>query len=183
MCHTGYFYQIPMNTLDLLLLIPIVYGGFKGYKQGLLIEIVGILAFVLAMVIGFKFLNFGMDTLAPHIGERFARRILPYISFAVIFFPTIYLIKQVGFSMRSALRYTLLGSFDSLAGCIVGGFTWLMGMSTSLWLLKTIGIGLPEKYTFDSLLHEPVAQVSPLVIAYVSDWIPIGGNLIKEWLM
>lgn len=171
-----------MNTLDLLLAIPVVYGMVRGYRQGLLIELVGILAFIAAMTIGFSFLNLGLDTLAPYLGTRLTRRLLPFVSFAVIFFPTLYLINQLGRFLRSSIRYTILGTMDSWVGGLVGGFTWLFGMSTVCWLLQTIGILFPESYTTDSILYPYVLQVSPWIIANTSDWIPLGGHLVREWL-
>lgn len=171
-----------MNTLDLLFAIPILYGMVRGYQQGLLIELVGILAFIGAMAVGFSFLDLGLDTLAPYLGERLTRRFLPYISFAVIFFPTLYLINQIGKFLRSSIRYTLLGTMDSWAGGLVGGFTWLFGLSTVCWLLQTLGVLFPESYTQDSLLYPYILKISPWIIAHTSDWIPIGGYLVRDWL-
>ncbi|MFN4085057.1 MAG: CvpA family protein [Spirosomataceae bacterium] len=171
-----------MNTLDLLLAIPVVYGMVRGYQQGLLIELVGILAFIGAMAVGFSFLDLGLDTLAPYLGERLTRRFLPYLSFAVIFFPTLYLINQIGKFLRSSIRYTILGTFDSWAGALVGGFTWIFGLSTVCWLLQTIGVLFPVAYTDGSILYPYVLKISPWIIANTSDWIPVGGHLVKEWL-
>ncbi|MDP5120539.1 MAG: CvpA family protein [Spirosomaceae bacterium] len=170
-----------MNTTDIVLLVPLLYGAYKGYKKGLFIEIIGVVAFIIALVIGFKFLGAGMNFLAPHVGEGVARRFVPYLSFGVIFFPTIFMINKLGWSMRRALRFTILGTLDGFAGGLLGAFTWVFGISTALWLLTTIGIKFPAEYTDESVLLPHVEQVAPTVISRVSDWIPAGGNLIEEW--
>lgn len=170
-----------MNSTDLVLLIPLLYGAFKGYQKGLFIEITGIVAFIIALVIGFKFLGIGMNVLSPYIGEGTANRFLPYLSFGVIFFPTIFLINKLGWTMRRALRYTILGTIDGFAGGLLGAFTWVFGISTFLWLLSTIGIHLPKKYTEESVLLPYIEQVAPTVISKVSDWVPSGGNLVKQF--
>ena len=169
-----------MNVLDLIFVLPLAYGAYRGYQKGLFIEIIGVVAFIVAIVIGFKFLGYGMNLLAPAIGENLANRFLPYLSFSVIFFPTIFLINKLGWMMRRALRFTILGTLDSFAGAMIGVFTWIFGISTMLWLMTTIGVILPKKLTQDSLTYPVVTKVAPNVISKVSDWIPAGGNLIKQ---
>lgn len=169
-----------MSTTDIILLIPLFFGAYKGYQKGLFVEIVGIVAFILALVIGFKFLGFGMNFLSPFIGENLSNRFLPYLSFGLIFFPSIFFINKMGWMMRRALRFTILGTIDGFAGAVLGVFTWVFGISTLLWLITTIGIELPQKYTADSLLLPYIQQVAPTVISKVSDWIPAGGNLIEQ---
>ena len=170
-----------MNTLDLLILIPLAWGAFNGYRKGLLIEIVGVAAFVIAMIVGFKFLRFGTDLLAPYLTAELTRRFLPFVGFSVIFFPTVFMVNRLGYSMRSMLRYTLLGTLDNLAGAAVGIFTWIFGISIFFWLLSTVGIQIPTKYRLESFLYDYTVPIAPKIISVISDWIPVGGNLIREW--
>jgi membrane protein required for colicin V production len=76
-----------MKLLDILILIPLLWGAVNGYKKGLIIEIIGIGAFVAAIILGFKFLGLGMEILEPHTSAQLVRRALPFLGFAVIFFP------------------------------------------------------------------------------------------------
>lgn len=170
-----------MKLLDVILLIPLLWGLVSGYKKGLLIEIVGILAFILAMTIGFKFLGLGIEILEPYISAELARKILPLMGFTVIFFPTVFLVNQLGYTLRKSIQYTLIGTFDSWIGGAVGMFTWLMGTSVFLWLLTTLGIKIPAHRTEDTFIYPLVVPVAPIVISKTVDWIPAGSNLIKEW--
>lgn len=170
-----------MKLLDLLILIPLLFGAVNGYKKGLLIEIIGILAFVIAIIVGFKFLGLGMEILSEHITPSFARKIIPFLGFAVLFFPTVFLINQFGNTLRKSLRYTLLGKFDSMAGAGVGFFTWLFGVSVFFWLLNTIGVRIPEHRREGTFIFPYVVPVAPYVVASAVDWYPVGSRLIKEW--
>ena len=170
-----------MNTLDLLIIIPLAWGAFNGYRKGLLVEIVGVAAFVIAMIVGFKFLRFGTDLLAPYLTVELTRKFLPFVGFSVIFFPTVFMVNRIGYSLRSMLRYTILGTLDNLAGAAVGIFTWVFGMSVFFWLLSTIGVEMPLKYRNESFLYEYTVPIAPQIISVISDWIPVGGNLIREW--
>ena len=46
-----------MKLLDVLILVPLLWGAVHGYRKGLLIEVIGIAGFVIAMILGFKFLG------------------------------------------------------------------------------------------------------------------------------
>ncbi|HEY0109565.1 MAG TPA: CvpA family protein, partial [Fibrella sp.] len=70
-----------MATIDILILIPLLWGAYNGYRKGLLVEVVAIIAFVVALIIGFKFLQFGIDLLAPYISRELARKFLPWLGF------------------------------------------------------------------------------------------------------
>ena len=166
-----------MATLDLILAIPIVIGAFNGYKKGLLIEIFGIAAFVAAIVIGFKFLSFGSYFIEQFIGKESLASISPYLSFFIIFIPTIFLIRKVGWLLRKAVRLTFLGTLDGLLGAFLGGFMALLGVSIFLWLLSKTGISIPVSYLKDAQYYIYVRDFAPNMLSSLLQKIP-GGNWI-----
>lgn len=170
-----------MKLLDVLILLPLLWGALHGYRKGLLVEIIGIVGLVVAMVLGFKFLGLGMEILTPYFSDSTARKILPYVGFSAIFFPTIFLLNQFGYSIRRSLRYSILGTFDSFAGAMVGVFTWVFGMSVFFWLVNAIGVKIPEHRTSDTILYPYIVPVAPNLITKALQFMPKGTDLIKEW--
>lgn len=170
-----------MNTLDLLMIIPLIWGAYNGYRKGLLIEIVAVIALVVAMIVGFKFLSFGIDLLAPYISRELARKILPWLGFSVIFFPTVFMINQFGYSLRKSLRYTILGTFDSMAGAAIGIFTWVFGISVILWLFSFMSVKMPLKYTQGALLYPYISPVAPQIMDKAAVWVPSGLQAARKW--
>ena len=170
-----------MKLLDVLILIPLLWGAVHGYRKGLLIEIIGILGFIIAMVLGFKFLGLGMEILTPYFSEGLAKRILPYVGFSAIFFPTIFLLNQFGYTIRRSLRYSILGTFDSFAGAMVGIFTWVFGISVFFWLVNMVGVKIPEHRTSETYLYPLVVPVAPHVITKALSVMPASTDLIREW--
>lgn len=170
-----------MKLLDVLILLPLLWGALHGYRKGLLIEIIGILGMVVAMVLGFKFLGLGMEILTPYFSEGVARKILPYVGFSAIFFPTIFLLNQFGYAIRRSLRYSILGTFDSFAGAMVGVFTWVFGISVFFWLVDAIGVKIPAHRTDDTYLYPLVVPVAPTVITKGLSLMPQGTDIIRDW--
>lgn len=163
------------------MLIPLVWGAYNGYRKGLLIEIVAVIAFVVAMLVGFKFLSFGIDLLAPYISRELARRALPWLGFSTIFFPTVFMINRFGYSMRRSMRYTILGTFDSIAGAAVGIFTWVFGISVLLWLFSFMGVKMPLKHTQGALIYPYIVPVAPKVMDKAVVWVPSGMQAARQW--
>jgi membrane protein required for colicin V production len=170
-----------MKLLDVLILLPLLWGALHGYRKGLLIEIIGIAGLVIAMILGFKFLGLGMEILTPYFSDSVARKILPYVGFSAIFFPTIFLLNQFGYSIRRSLRYSILGTFDSFAGALVGVFTWVFGMSVFFWLVNAIGVKIPEHRTKDTILYPYIVPVAPNLITKALAFMPKGTDLIRDW--
>jgi membrane protein required for colicin V production len=167
-----------MAVIDILLLIPILIGAFNGYRKGLLIEIIGIGAFVVAIIFGFKFLSFGAELIDSFIGKETIQKISPYLSFLIIFFPTIFLIRKIGWLMRKSLRMTIFGSLDSFLGAALGGFTALFAVSILVWLISKTSFVFPEKWMHENQLYDFVSVFAPNIISKILDYIPIGGNWI-----
>ena len=161
--------------------IPLAWGTFNGYRKGLLVEIVGVIAFVVAMIVGFKFLGFGIDLLSPYISRELARKLLPWLGFSLIFFPTIFLVNQMGFAVRRSLKYTILGTFDSLAGAAVGLFTWVFGISVILWLFSFMSVKIPVKYSEGSFLYPYIRPIAPQVMDKAAVWVPKTLEQGKNW--
>ncbi|WP_405515830.1 CvpA family protein [Spirosoma sp. KNUC1025] len=170
-----------MNTLDILMLIPLAWGAFNGYRKGLLVEIVAVIAFVIAMIVGFKFLAFGIELLSPYISRELARKILPLLGFSVIFFPTILMINQMGLAIRRSLKYSLLGTFDSVAGATVGLFTWVFGISVILWLFSYMNVKIPPRHTERAFLYPYIRPIAPKVMDKAAVWVPKGLEAGKKW--
>lgn len=170
-----------MNTLDLLMIIPLAWGVFNGYRKGLLVEIVAVIAFVVAMIVGFKFLAFGIDLLSPYISRELARKILPWLGFSVIFFPTVLMINQMGLAIRRSLKYSVLGTFDSVAGAAVGLFTWVFGISVILWLLSHMGVKMPARQAETAFLYPYIRPIAPKVMDKAAVWVPKGLEAGKKW--
>lgn len=170
-----------LSSLDLFMLIALAWGAFNGYRKGLLVEIVAIIAFVVAMIVGFKFLAFGIELLSPYISRELARKLLPWLGFSIIFFPTVFMINQMGFALRRSLKYTLLGTFDSVAGAIVGLFTWVFGISVILWLFTYMGVKMPPSQTQNAFLYPYIRPIAPQVMDKAAVWVPKGLEAGKKW--
>ncbi|GAB5524291.1 MAG: hypothetical protein Roseis2KO_21630 [Roseivirga sp.] len=166
-----------MKTLDIILLVPLIFGAVMGFRKGLLLEIVGILAFVLGIVGGFKLMELGMTYLDDYF-EDFDH-LLPFISFLVIFLAILLLVNLVGKAVKKVMDMTLLGGVDKFAGAIVGLAKWAIGLSLVLWLTQNFGIVLPGQDE-DLVLYPYLAELGPNLIKSMSVVLPFAEEMIES---
>jgi membrane protein required for colicin V production len=166
-----------LKTLDIILLIPLAFGAVMGFRKGLLLEIIGILAFILAIIGGFKLMEVGITYLQTKIDGM--DRWLPFISFLIIFIAIILLTTMLGKGLKKMLDLTLLGGFDNFAGAIIGIVKWAIGLSIVLWLLTNFGIELPGQDE-DLVLYPYLATLGPNLIEALNFILPFAQDMLAS---
>lgn len=141
-------------------------------------EIVGIIAFILAIIIGVKFLHAGVEVL----GEFFdpSSKVFPYVAFILLFAGTLIAVSLLGRLLKKALDLTLLGSLDNVAGAVLGIVKWAFAISLVLWFMNTIGVNIPQEVKESSLLYPYVSVLAPFIINHLSVLVPYAEDLMKS---
>jgi membrane protein required for colicin V production len=159
-----------IKVFDILLLIALVIGGYKGYKRGVIIEILSTFSFILAFVISLKLLE-----KIIHLIESWGYdlgTIANYIAFALIFISTSISLIMISKLFKHAIKFTLIGSLDAFLGTLLGIFKWGFFISTFIWLTKTIGLNLPEKYIEDTSLFPIIKAIFPWCLKFLCQSLP-----------
>ena len=166
-----------MNTLDLILLMALLIGAYRGFRKGLFIEVVGIAALIIAVIGGFKLLHVGIRFLNSQFGDF--SHLIPYVAFILIFVAILVLVNLLGKAIKGAIDLTLLGSLDNFAGAILGAFKWAIALSLLLWLTHTVGFRIPEETRHASQIYPLIEPLGPKTIQVISSFIPYTGDLIQ----
>ena len=132
-------------------------------------EIVSIAAFVISVLVAFKFLNESTGFVSKYITNPVTVRLIPYISFAILFLPIVFLINKLGWLLRSSTKASLLGNFDSIIGATVGLLTWAFGVSIVFWLISSVGIKIGENQLDKSMVYPVIAPIAPKIISLATD--------------
>ena len=136
-----------------------------------------ILAFVLAVIGGFKLLHLGMAFLNAQF--NIDGQWLPYLSFLIIFICIILIINLLGKFLKKILNMTLLGSVDNIAGAIVAVLKWSFGISVLFWLTNSFGIQPPDSWTNQSVLYPFLITWAPQLVEYFSFVVPFAEDLFQ----
>ena len=125
-----------INWLDIVILIPIVYGLGHGLLRGFVRELTSIFA-ILGGVLAGKFFApkvAGMLLGALNIPERAAL----FIAYAVLFIGVALLCKMLAKAFTKFLKKVDLNWLNRLAGALFGGTLWALIMSVVLNLLTFV---------------------------------------------
>ena len=154
-----------MNWIDIVLAIPILWGLYKGFSKGLIIEAATLIAFGFAVWGAIKFHNFLSTWMKDSMGWHSAY--LPLAAFAVIFIGVLLVVFGVAKLLTKFVKAIALGFVNRLFGAIFGMLKFGLLLSTILFFLeainKTISF-IPDETKQKSLLYEPVRKIAPMVI-------------------
>jgi membrane protein required for colicin V production len=107
-----------MNLLDLLILIPIVWGCFRGFSKGLIME----LATLMGMIAGIMAAHYLESDASELLKQYFtlSDAVLRIISYSLIFLGVLFLSWIIGKIITKIVDMVLLGWLNKLLGAIFG---------------------------------------------------------------
>jgi membrane protein required for colicin V production len=158
-----------MNYIDIVLCIPLVWGLYKGFTKGLIIEAASMMAFGLGVWGGIHF----SDYLAIKLREVFnwQSSYLPIVSFAVTFLVIIIVVYFIAKLIQSLVEGMALGVFNKIGGAIFGVLKYALIMSVIIFMIDAVEKSYPVvsfKTKEESLLYKPIGKVAPLLIPALS---------------
>ncbi|OKL41142.1 CvpA family protein [Pontibacter flavimaris] len=167
-----------MSTFDFFLAIPIAYGAFMGFRKGLLLELVSLVALVLAILGGLKLLDTALPLMAGFIGD--AHGLLPYVTFLVVFVGIILLIHLSGLLLKKVIDFTPFGLFDNVLGSILGALKWCLALSLLLYVSDMAGISVSKDTADASMVYPVVLKTTPYALDILSYVLPFIKALITS---
>ena len=166
-----------MKLFDIFLLILLAWGGYSGFKKGLVLEIFSTGALVLAVLGSIKLLDGAVELCTKwYHGQN---KLLPYVLFVCLFVIILIATTLAGKLFKALIQPTLLGSLDRLLGSLLGILKWGVCSSTFLWLGSLVQLEIPRVYTEGTFLFPIIASLCPQFLAWCTAWIPS----TQEWLI
>ena len=150
-----------LTSLDILLLVPLLWAVFKGFKNGFIKEVFSLLALILGIFITYKFSYFVEEKLDGMFAAR-------YIAFVITFFAVLIGVHFTGVLVEKAIKLVIPGFIDRVLGICFGVAKWLFICSILLLMLKAIDVKqkiLTPKLTETSIFY-PYVEKSTSFIAH-----------------
>lgn len=167
-----------MKFIDIIVLLPLIYGIFQGYAKGLVTMIFELLSIILGMVLGFKLMQVGIDFLFQFFPSM--PKLLPFLSFIIIFTLVILAVRAIGLAIKAVLDITIFaGIIDNILGAAVGFLKFLFLISIIVWLVKTSGIIIPESLTKNAVVFEFISEIAPQVVLILETLMPFLKDLFS----
>lgn len=161
-----------MNVFDIILGLPLLFAAYKGFREGVVVQLGGIAGIILGIFVAFRYGMavggwFGLDGVAARVA-----------GFLIIILAFILCLALVGRLVKGIFRIAGLGALDSLGGVVLGVLK--MGLLLSVLLIAFEALNSQQKWvaeerTESSVLYKPVRSVAGMVFPYV--------DFVKEKLL
>ena len=150
-----------MNVIDILIILPVLYGAWVGFKKGLVIELCTLLAFVLGVWGGINFSDYVSEVLKNHIVDD--TKYLPVIAFTITFLVVGALVFFAGKAIEKLVNLAALKPLNKIGGLGFGVAKLVFIISVGLVILDAYDDRsdfFPEDMKEESLLYKPVKNLS-----------------------
>lgn len=148
-----------MNYLDIIILVPLVWGVYKGFNRGLVVEVASLAALILGVWCAIRFSELTAKILVNNVGLNISASYLSPVSFAVTFLVVAVAIVAVSRMIDKLLSAIALGGINKLFGAAFGGVKVFLIMAILLFFVNGIDKKvnfIPDEKKDESLLYMPL---------------------------
>ena len=146
-----------MNILDIIILIPVAWFGFKGLKNGLIRELASIAALVLGVWATLRF----SDYVATKLGNTMA---IKAVAFVLTFFAVLVAVHFAGILVEKVVKLVIPGWLNNIFGLLFGAAKALLVVSVLLYFVTIVD--------FKEMLLKPEVKEKSLIYKYTEPIVP-----------
>jgi len=157
-----------MVILDIVIGILLVWGLYKGLKNGLFVELASLVALIAGIYGAIHFSYFVGDRLSERLD--WDPRYISITAFLVTFFVIILLVNFAGRFLTKIADFAMLGFLNKLAGGIFGCLKVAVVLGALIIFIEKVSTPLgaePEGTAAGSILYTPVRDLGALVFSFV----------------
>lgn len=149
-----------MSKIDIILIIPLIWGAFMGFRKGLILELASLVGLILGIYGAIRFSDYTAKKLIEYVDVT--QEWLGLISFLVTFVLIVFAVFLFARILDKALKLVALGLINRLLGLLFGLLKYALILSTLLYFFENINtkFQLTEtNYREKSLLWEPMEML------------------------
>jgi len=157
-----------MSFIDIILGLLLLYGLYKGLKNGLFVEIASIVALIAGIFGAIHFSYIAGDYLVENM--QWDERFIKITSFIVTFIVIVIAVHFAGKLLTKIADFAMLGLVNKIAGALFGALKVAIILGAFLIFIERVNksVGLYKNDTMaNSVLYEPVKEIGAFVFSAV----------------
>ena len=163
--------------IDILVAIALVFAVVKGIRNGLIIAVFSILAFIIGMAAALKLSTVVAAWLAQSTNINV--QWLPFLAFALVFLLVVLAVRSVAKLIEKAMDLAWMGWVNKLGGILIYACMYLLILSVLFFYGTQLKL-ITEEARATSVAYAYIAPVGPKVIEMIGVVIPIFSNMFSE---
>lgn len=157
-----------MNFLDIVIGILLIWGLFKGLKNGLFVEIASLVALIAGIYGAIHFSYLTADYLSNNMNWN--GQYLKIGAFLITFFGIVVLVHFAGKFLTKIADFAMLGLLNKIAGGIFGALKVAVILGALLIFFERLTASfnfVNEETKQESLFYHPVKEIGAFVFSFV----------------
>lgn len=153
-----------MGFIDIVLGLLLLYGLYKGLKNGIFVEIASIIALIAGIFGAIHFSYVAGDYLYEHM--QWDERYINIAAFVITFIVIVVAVHMAGKLLTKIADFAMLGLLNKIAGAIFGTLKVAVILGAILIFFERVNssVGLIKGEAFEnSVLYEPVKEIGAFV--------------------
>ena len=163
--------------IDIIFAVFLLLALMRGYRQGLIVGLFSLLSIIIGLAAAMKL----STVVAGWLGDsvNVSKEWLPLISFILVFFVVLLLIRLGAKAIENAVEVVLLGWINKLAGILLYAVIGLLVFSVLLFYAEQMKLIQPATIR-ESVSYPLVQPWGPKVINGIGSVIPIFKDMFSE---
>lgn len=159
-----------MNYFDIILLVPIIWGAYKGFTKGLIIELSSLIGLILGLYLGVNFSEYAANLLKEHttLDEQY----LPIVSFGVTFAGVIIAVFLLAKILEKIVNFIALKLINKIAGACFGIIKYALIFSALLFVFDMLDNQfhiVPKEQKSQSKLYSIIQPLVPTIVPQIKE--------------
>jgi membrane protein required for colicin V production len=125
-----------MQTTDIILLIPLLWGLFWGFYKGVISQLTALIGICIALYVSIKYYAPLAHLITPHLESNVSKTYVSIAAFAILFIGMLVLIFFLSKQVEKLTKALHIGSLNHIAGGLFGLIKWAFILSVVISLIS-----------------------------------------------
>jgi membrane protein required for colicin V production len=159
-----------MNFVDIIIIVPLIYAAWIGFRKGLIIEVFTLLALLVGIYAGIHFSDWTSKVIKD--GIDIEGKYLPVVAFTVTFLAVGAMVYFAGKMIERMLKVVNLSPVNKILGLFFGVIKMVYTLSILIILIETYderGGFIPQDLKEESMFYNPVKVTASATIPAIEE--------------
>jgi membrane protein required for colicin V production len=157
-----------MNAFDIIILIPVIWFAYKGFKNGLIKEVGTLAALVLGIWGAVRLSGFTAEYIESYTNAPL--EYIPLIAFGLTFLLIIVVIFLLAHLLDKFVDTLKLDWLNKAGGIVFGVLKMLLIISALMFVVNQLNSKhkfIPNQFTEESILYNPLSDLIEVAYPYI----------------
>lgn len=167
-----------IRFIDIILGAIIIYGAYKGFKRGFLLEVISTIVFCVGVLLVF----FGIAMVSSSTQELMGietPKSAVFFSYLTFFAVGAIALNLLGRKLQKMIDYSILDDLDNIAALAVGGTKYAFFLAIAIGLFNTAEL-VPSEITNDSIIYPVLLEFHASIVEAGTHLAPTLGDRAEE---